>query len=157
MIDFTFRNSTGEHGYARGFFLNILTVSIRELGISRSFGISVTLTSEDQMRQLNKQYRGKDKTTDVLSFPLAEGIFNTLISASSVDRDILELGDIFICRAVAEQKAREAGHTLDYEMAFLTVHGFLHLLGFDHERSAAAEREMFGFQDAILAQLNIQN
>jgi probable rRNA maturation factor len=84
------------------------------------------------MRTLNRRYRGKDKTTDVLSFSLREGMF------SHVQPDVL--GDIVIAVPTAARHAAETGHTLSREIEVLLVHGLLHLLGYDHERNNEARR-----------------
>lgn len=86
------------------------------------------------MRTLNRRYRGKDKTTDVLSFSLREGAF------SHVQPDVL--GDIVIAVPTAARQAAEAGHSLGREIEFLLVHGLLHLLGYDHERSNDEAKRM---------------
>jgi probable rRNA maturation factor len=86
------------------------------------------------MRALNRRYRGKDRTTDVLSFALREGPFG--------DVQPEMLGDIVISVPVAEKQARERGHSLSREIEHLLVHGLLHLLGYDHERGHAEARRM---------------
>ncbi len=94
--------------------------------------ISVTLCDAEYIRKLNKTYRGKDKATDVLSFPIYEdGNFdvNECISGAL-------LGDVVISIPRAREQASELGNPFLKEIAFLTVHSVLHLLGYDHERSA---------------------
>ncbi len=86
------------------------------------------------MRTLNRRYLGKDRTTDVLSFPLREGNF------PRVQHHVL--GDIVISLPAAARQARDAGETLRDEIDRLLVHGFLHLLGYDHERGGAETRRM---------------
>ncbi len=86
------------------------------------------------MRALNRQYRGKNGTTDVLSFCMREGPF------ADVRPDLL--GDIVISVPVAEKQAHTAGHSLTREIDLLLVHGLLHLLGYDHERGPAEARRM---------------
>ena len=100
----------------------------------RDAEVSVLLTGDRAMRTLNRRYRGKDRTTDVLSFPLRGGTF------SRVQRRLL--GDIVICLPVAARQARAAGETLLDEIDRLLVHGFLHLLGYDHEQSGREARRM---------------
>jgi probable rRNA maturation factor len=78
------------------------------------------------MRSLNRRYRGRDETTDVLSFALREGQF------PGIQPDCL--GDIVISVPQAARQAKEAGHSLSMEIEFLLIHGILHLLGYDHER-----------------------
>ena len=97
--------------------------------------VSVTFCDAEYIRQLNKTYRGKDKATDVLSFPMYEdGNFdmNECISGAL-------LGDVVISIPRAREQAKEVGNTFLQEIAFLTVHSILHLLGYDHERSADAD------------------
>ncbi len=80
--------------------------------------LSIALVSDRRMRALNRQFRGKDHSTDVLSFPSDERGF---------------MGDIVIAAGVAKRQAKEAGHTLHTELRVLALHGLLHLLGYDHE------------------------
>jgi probable rRNA maturation factor len=96
--------------------------------------ISVLLIGDRAMRTLNRRYRGKDRTTDVLSFPLREGPF------PRVQHHLL--GDIVISVPAAARQAREAGEALPDEIDRLLVHGFLHLLGYDHERGRVEARRM---------------
>ena len=103
--------------------------------------LSVNVVSPAVMRRLNRTYRSKDKTTDVLSFPLLK---KHEVSTARKKRDILVLGDIFIGRSFAKKETM---------FAFLIVHGFLHLLGYDHEQSEREARVMFALQDTILSQL----
>ena len=77
--------------------------------------VSIALVSDARMRALNRKYRGKDKTTDVLAFAQDEG-----------------LGDVVIATGVARRQAREAGHSYQAELRVLALHGLLHLLGYDH-------------------------
>ena len=94
--------------------------------------VSVTLCDAEYIRNLNKTYRDKDKATDVLSFPLydnGEFDMNECISGAM-------LGDVVISIPRAREQAKEVGNTFLEEIAFLTVHSVLHLLGYDHERSA---------------------
>jgi len=100
----------------------------------RDAGLSVLLVGDRAMRSLNRRYRGKDRTTDVLSFSFREG--------QGADVQHLLLGDIVISVPTALRQAREAGHTLYGEVDRLLVHGLLHLLGYDHERGAADDRRM---------------
>ena len=86
------------------------------------------------MRTLNRRYRGKDRTTDVLSFPLRMGKFPRIQQRL--------LGDIVISVRAAERQARAAGETVYHEIDRLLVHGFLHLLGYDHERGGQGARRM---------------
>jgi len=104
------------------------------------YEVSISLVSDDEMRELNKKYREKDKPTDVLSFPAPE----------IADGKIFSMGDIVISAETAARQAEENGHSLERELAFLTVHGILHLLGLDHETSHNDEIIMNEIQDEIM-------
>ena len=113
--------------------------------------VSVTFTDDEGIRELNRKFRGIDRPTDVLSFPLFD------YSGESEEPPINDLksmlGDIVISLERAAQQAEEYGHSFEREVAFLTVHSMLHLLGYDHETSEADEKIMFAKQDDIM--LNI--
>ena len=112
-------------------------------GVSEdSLGVTVLLTGDDTLRDLNRQFAGEDKVTDVLAF--ASG---TVFPGD--DGDAATLGDIAISMPQARRQAAAAGHSEDREIAMLTAHGVLHLLGYDHAEPDE-EREMFGITDAIL-------
>lgn len=105
--------------------------------------ISVLITDDGRIRELNNTYRGKDTATDVLSFPMSEDPFEE----GGV------LGDIVISMNTAKKQAAEAEIAVEREIAFLFIHGLLHLMGYDHETDEEAEEEMFGLQEKILAGL----
>lgn len=90
--------------------------------------VSVTLTNNAYIKELNQKYRGKDCSTDVLSFALNEGDEPEIIGGPKLD----VLGDIIISVETANAQAAEYGHSVEREIAFLTVHGMMHLLGYDH-------------------------
>ena len=107
--------------------------------------VSISIVSADEIRLLNRDYRGKDTSTDVLSFPVNA---NLAVGAGC------PLGDIVICIEIAKLQADEFGHSFDRELAFLLVHGVLHLLGYDHE-TPEDETKMRAACDEILGMLNI--
>jgi rRNA maturation RNase YbeY len=108
--------------------------------------LSILLTDEGEMQELNRAYRGKDRPTDVLSFSQSEG--------PAVPRSSL-LGDLVLCPPVAERQAKERGHPTAHELDILLVHGLLHLLGHDHERVPRKKREaMFEEQARLVALLS---
>lgn len=92
--------------------------------------LSVLFTGDAEMKTLNRQWRGKDKTTDVLAFPAGGG--------PGPDT----LGDVVISVPVARKQAAKAGWSMEKEALFLLIHGLLHLMGYDHEKSARAAHEM---------------
>lgn len=100
-------------------------------GVRSDLEVSVALVDNDYIRELNKTYRGKDAPTDVLSFPMLEpGEVDDVPSEGEVEQ---LLGDIVISLEKAEEQAKSYGHSFEREVAFLVVHGVLHLLGYDHE------------------------
>lgn len=106
------------------------------------YEVSVSLVSDEEIRELNKKYREKDAVTDVLSFPAAE-----------TPGENFSLGDIVISTETAARQAEEYGHSLERELSFLTIHGALHLLGLDHETSHADAEIMEEMQEEILQKL----
>ena len=101
--------------------------------------LSISFVSLEEIRELNRRFRDKDEPTDVLAFPgIAEAV----------------LGDIVICTDVAEAQALEYGHSLEREMAFLVVHGFLHLVGFGHD-DPDGEAKMLATQEEILNKVGL--
>jgi probable rRNA maturation factor len=95
----------------------------------RAVEISVTLTSDEQVRALNAKWRGKDKPTNVLSFPMADEL--DLSRATVAERELL-LGDIILAHGVCKAEAAEKGVSFEEHAMHLLVHGTLHLLGYDH-------------------------
>lgn len=113
--------------------------------------VSVTFCDNEYIRGLNKEFRGIDRHTDVLSFPMYEnGEFDPVeCSGGAV------LGDIVISIERAKEQAKEIGNTFHHEVAFLTVHSVLHLLGYDHERSREDEEEQCQRQREIIENVDI--
>lgn len=116
--------------------------------------VCVTLTDDDRIHELNRTWRGIDRPTDVLSFPLREpGEGETAVHEAPEGPE--PLGDIVISVPRAAEQAAQYGHSFERELAFLAVHGFLHLLGYDHQ-TPDEEREMFARQEAILEQFGLR-
>ena len=107
--------------------------------------VSISFVGENEIKELNSFYRKKDSVTDVLSFPILE--------EETYEDEPEILGDVVICVKKAAAQANEYGHSLIRELAFLTVHSVLHLLGYDHETSKEDEKVMFALQDEIMAKL----
>ncbi|MDF2891997.1 MAG: hypothetical protein K0R80_2364 [Clostridia bacterium] len=130
---------------------------VLEVEVEEDYEVSISFVDNREIKELNKQYRNKDTATDVLSFPLKEfeeTDENYSNEEEYVQEDML-LGDIVISLERAKEQALEYGHSFERELAFLTVHGVLHLLGMDHE-DEELEKEMLKKQDEILQLLNIQ-
>ncbi|NLY44281.1 MAG: rRNA maturation RNase YbeY [Clostridiaceae bacterium] len=129
-------------------------------GFDQDVEISITLVDNEQIREINREYRNKDAETDVLSFPMLEfdekreiipmhqeGDYNR-------DENVLVLGDIVISLEKAREQAQEYGHSFEREVGFLTVHSVFHLLGYDHEEEEQA-KEMREKEEQVLQKLNL--
>ena len=119
----------------------------------RAIEISVRLTGDEEVRTLNSQWRGKDKATNVLSFPMIKTA--DLLDAKVAGPELL-LGDIILARGVCEIEAREKGVPFEDHAAHLLVHGTLHLLGYDHHDDAEAA-DMEARETRALSRLGIAN
>lgn len=109
---------------------------------------NIIIVDEEQIREFNKNYRNKDAVTDVISFALED-------DETFIKTDFRVLGDIYICLKRAKEQAYEYGHSLLRELSFLTVHGLLHLLGYDHMEEYD-EKIMFELQERILDEYGIK-
>lgn len=123
--------------------------------------MSVSVVSQEEIQGLNKEYRSVDSVTDVLSFPTIDNPKRKVLDVSqfgyeSVNPDSgrLNIGDVIICLDRAKEQAESYGHSLKRELCFLTLHGLLHLLGYDHIESAD-EEQMTKLQEEILSKLKI--
>ena len=109
--------------------------------------VSITFVTNEAIHEINREYRDKDQPTDVISFALEEmGEGEVAIIGEGIPR---VLGDIIISTDRTREQAEEYGHSFERELGFLAVHGFLHLLGYDH-MTEEDEKVMFGKQDEIL-------
>ncbi len=122
----------------------LLDYARTEEGINEEAELSVTFSDKDEIQSINRDYREKDRVTDVISFAFEE------------QEDIFEgmdmpriLGDIIICTDVAQEQAQQYNHSFERELGFLALHGFLHLLGYDH-MTEEEEKIMFSRQKEIL-------
>ncbi|MCR5705628.1 MAG: rRNA maturation RNase YbeY [Acholeplasmatales bacterium] len=120
--------------------MNLIRGIFKHVRDSREFNI--IFVSNEEIQQINRDYRGIDRITDVISFALLDND----LSNYNAER---ELGDIFICVDRAKEQAEEYGHSLEREIGFLSVHGYLHLCGYDH-MNPEDEKVMFAKQDEIL-------
>ena len=112
--------------------------------------VGLLLTGDDRVRQLNRDYRGEDRTTDVLAFALEE----SEVAFPRPSDALPSLGQVVVSYPQAVRQAAEYGHTVEREVAFLVVHGLLHLLGFDHQRPDD-EARMLSKQEAIMTSLGL--
>lgn len=104
--------------------------------------LSVLITDDEEIKELNRTYRGKDRSTDVLSFPMGDRIEGRVI-----------LGDVVISLDTAQKQARKLRHSLEEEVERLLVHGILHLLGYDHELGEEEERKFRELEEKVHAEL----
>ena len=113
-------------------------------GFDKDVEVSVTFTDNENIKTLNNQYRNKDSATDVLSFPM----FNSVDEMEYMDT--IPLGDVVISLEKAAEQAHNFFHGIYHELAFLSIHSTLHLLGYDHETSEEDEKDMFRRQKEIM-------
>lgn len=127
-------------------YKNIIRDIFKHVKDSKTFNI--IFTTNEEIQEINKNYRGIDKVTDVISFALLD---NDLSNYNAED----ELGDIFICVPRAIEQASEYGHSVEREIGFLAVHGYLHLSGYDH-MTKEDEEVMFALQEKILERAGLK-
>ena len=116
--------------------------------------ITVTLTTPENIQEINKEYRNVDRATDVLSFPMFE---RDELEKKIQDKDFLHediLGDIIISIEKVKEQAEEYGHSFERELSYMVVHGFYHLMGYDHMNDIE-KAEMRKKEDNVLNKLNI--
>lgn len=136
----------------RAIVKHCVSETLYEEGYSGDFEVSVTFVDNEQIRDINNEYRDIDKETDVLSFPMTgEDEEFTVDPETGCNM----LGDIVISLEKALSQSEEYGHSFKREVAFLTVHSMLHLLGYDHEKGDEEEAEMFGKQEIVLEALGL--
>lgn len=148
--------------FKRHYITKVLEAALAHLSQpSEQLEVSVSFVGEEEIRELNKEYRNNDNVTDVLSFPAVEnpdrGVINVEEHAADLNPEtwLLNLGDIIICLPRAKAQAKEYGHSLKREVAFLALHSLLHLLGYDH-MIPEDEQQMTALQTEILDKLNIK-
>lgn len=118
----------------------------KELKIEKAI-FNIILVDEDEIHKLNKDYRGVDRKTDVITFALED-------SKTFKNPEIRVLGDIYLCVSVAYEQAENYGHSRIREICFLATHGILHLLGYDH-MTEEEEKVMFSLQEELLSKYEI--
>ena len=127
--------------------VSVARFALDSLGINRLAELSVLLMDVESMSELHLKWMDEPGPTDVMSFPMDE--LDTARRPDESGPGPALLGDVVLCPAVATEQAAQAGHSLDDELHLLTVHGVLHLLGYDHTEPAE-EREMFRLQNQLL-------
>lgn len=134
-MDIQFFNQTTEDTKSAEALIQMIFTQVIE-----NHEMNIVFLDKDQIQEMNLTYRNIDKVTDVISFP---------------DQDENYIGDIFICLDRAKEQAVDYGHSIEREIGFLAVHGYLHLLGYDHH-TEAEEKEMFAKQEEILKKASLE-
>ncbi len=128
--------------------------------VEQNCDVCIMITDNSGICELNREHRDIDRPTDVLSFPMLELSPGQKIEVSPLELDpetgAVMLGDLAISLERAEEQAREYGHSIERELAFLTVHGILHLLGYDHEKGAEDEKLHFAHQEGVLEAMGLR-
>ena len=127
-------------------FIEIANRTWKLLEHTDNVNFAVIFVDDVQIHEMNRDYRGVDRPTDVITFALQDEMAEFEMDNDEIEQ---ELGDIFISVDTAKRQAEEYGHSLRREVCFLFTHGLLHLLGYDHMNDED-EKEMFGLQDSIL-------
>ncbi|RIJ77085.1 rRNA maturation RNase YbeY [Nakamurella silvestris] len=127
--------------------VSVSRFALAEMGINALAELSIILMDVEAMTELHIKWMDEPGPTDVMSFPMDE--LDTARRPDDNSPGPALLGDVVLCPVVAAEQANTAGHTLDDELHLLTVHGILHLLGYDHAEPAE-EREMFRLQNDLL-------
>ena len=123
-------------------YLDKIIKRTMELEKVKAADFCIVFIDDEKMHEMNKTYRGIDRTTDVLSFAFED--------TEKIVYNIRQLGEIYVSIPKMQEQAKEYGHSETRELAFLVVHGLLHLLGYDHTKGEKEEKEMFGKQEVIL-------
>ncbi|MBU5342838.1 rRNA maturation RNase YbeY [Caldifermentibacillus hisashii] len=132
--------------------LQLLQLAAKREEVIGDSELSLTFVDNEKIHEINREYRGIDRPTDVISFALEE---NTEGEMEIIGQDMPRvLGDIIISIQRAKQQAEEYGHSFMRELGFLAVHGFLHLLGYDHG-TKEEEQQMFSRQEEILQEFGL--
>ena len=129
-----------------------VTATLEYEGFHNDCQVSVTFTDNEGIRKINSEFRGIDKETDVLSFPLTDFEGG---EEPPTDEPQIALGDIVISLERAKTQAEEFGHSFEREAAFLCVHSMLHLLGYDHVNSEEEDAEMRRRQREVLERMGL--
>jgi probable rRNA maturation factor len=153
------REGAAEDGETRALMQRVMEQVLRDDGIEMETVVGVTFVDPDRIKEINFSFRRVDSVTDVLSFPMIEGLVGDaapaqLLGCVDPETGALELGDLVICAQRAQEQAAEYGHSARRELGYLAAHGMLHLLGYDHEtdeeRAEMRRREEDALQKCCL-------
>ncbi len=137
----------------RSLIKKAILATLKEEDFPAAAEVSVSFVDNAEIHELNREYREKDRPTDVLSFPMWEA--EDIEEGNYEDGHAVMLGDIVLSVEKAQAQAEEYGHSLRRELAFLSVHSTLHLLGYDHETSEEDDKYMNEKQEEILIKIGV--
>lgn len=148
------RSRTGL-GYAQTarYVKKAIAATLSAEGVDTPCAVEILLTDDETIHAINREHRGVDRPTDVLSFPMNElqpGAFDPDACEYDYERECLLLGDMVISMERCAQQAEEFGHSFQHEVTYLAVHSTLHLLGYDHEDEGEQKKQMRAREKEIL-------
>lgn len=123
-------------------FSETITHTLSYLKKEGQYVLSVTIVNSKEMQKLNREYKGKDAPTDVLTFPYS--------SEKQEDEPFVDLGSVILCHDICKKEAEKRNENILKTYALLLIHGILHIFGYDHHRSKSEEKEMFSLQEKIV-------
>ena len=132
----------------------VYNVAEKQLQLPENLCVNIVMLKPTEIQNMNKKFRGVDRVTDVLSFPMLNNLTDLEAESDAVFGQI-DIGDIYICKDRATEQAQEYNHSIKRELCFLALHGLLHLLGYDHIKEED-EKIMFALQDKILNEADIK-
>mgnify|MGYP001064793331 CR=1 FL=1 len=133
--------------------IKLIDYAAEQLNLEGEIECSITFVDNERIQVINRDYRGIDRPTDVISFALEEMGENE-VPILPEEGEPRVLGDIIISVERTHEQAAEYNHSFERELGFLVIHGLLHLLGYDHQ-NAEQEKEMFGLQESILSSFGL--
>lgn len=156
IVDINFLDILEQNDYEE-LINNVLTKAFKEEGLGEiNMYVNVILTNPKNIKETNKKFRNIDRETDVLSFPMFERNEIDAIIKEEQKFQVQEvLGDIMISIQRVEQQAKEYGHSFERELAYMLIHGFYHLMGYDH-MNEEEKKEMRAKEEKVLNLLNIK-
>ena len=153
-MELSFSTFDESYEYLEKTYLDILEFTFKHLKLKCNPIISVSIINNEEIHKINKEYRGIDRETDVISFAFLDNDENEKKNLKKKDA-LVDLGEIYISLDKAKEQAIEYQHSLERELDFLFLHGLLHLLGYDHMEKED-EIVMFNLQDEILNALGVK-
>lgn len=141
------------HNNSAALIKKAVNMALDAEGVNVPCAVSVVLTDDEGIHRINREYRGVDRPTDVLSFPMNElvpGEFDADICEKDMDTGAIMLGDMLLSVPRCQAQGEEFGHGYDREIMYLTVHSVLHLLGYDHVDEGEMKKQMRAREKAIM-------